>query len=186
MSVLSSELLILHNFSETTYARINLEVAIHYGANYLQKLKNDIGYNDVTGEIIFPSSAVAVCVSKEGKLLCVKQYRAIHQLKTIELPGGKQELNETAVETARRELLEETGVKGSKSKLIASIDLDLSASTHVTHIVKFSDVEESDGTGKLSTLWLGLDDAWEMVEKGEITHAPTMIAITSELLRWRA
>jgi hypothetical protein len=40
---------------------------------------------------------------------------AIHQLKTIELPGGKQELNETAVETAQRELLEETGVKGTES-----------------------------------------------------------------------
>jgi hypothetical protein len=83
MSVLSSELSTPHNFSEIIYAQTNLEVAIHYGANYLQKLKNNIGYNDVTGELIFPSSAVAVCVSKEGKLLCVKQYRAIHQLKQL-------------------------------------------------------------------------------------------------------
>jgi 8-oxo-dGTP pyrophosphatase MutT (NUDIX family) len=51
---------------------------------------------------------------------------------TIELPGRKQELNETAVETGQRELHEETGVKGTESKLIGLIDLDLSTSIHVT------------------------------------------------------
>ena len=66
-------------------------------------------------ERVHGTGAVAlVAVTDENKLLLVEQYRIPCHARTIELPAGiigdePQASQETQVETARRELLEETG-----------------------------------------------------------------------------
>jgi len=59
-------------------------------------------------------AAVIIAVTDEGKLLLVEQYRIPCHARTIELPAGiigdePQAGDETHVEAARRELLEEAG-----------------------------------------------------------------------------
>ena len=66
----------------------------------------------------------AVCViamTSEQQILLVKQYRPAVNCETMELPGGHVQNNETPEETARRELLEETGFKADSIELIGSI-----------------------------------------------------------------
>ena len=48
---------------------------------------------------------VLVFVQQAGKWLCT-----VHKKRGIEIPGGKQEVNETLMEAAMREVYEETGV----------------------------------------------------------------------------
>ena len=68
-------------------------------------------------ERVRSTGAVAlVAVTNENKLLLVEQYRIPCHARTIELPAGiigdePQASEETLVEAARRELLEETGYK---------------------------------------------------------------------------
>ncbi|KAA0914887.1 NUDIX hydrolase [Aquicoccus porphyridii] len=150
------------------------------------KLSNGVDYIEEEGILRFPNSAVAVCVSDDGHLLLVRQFRQLHQRETLEIPGGRQEGNESEIENAARELLEEAGVRGTRPELIASVDLDFSASAHVTHVVKFHAVEEGCEDGRFETVSVSLKRAMQMIAEGEITHAPTIIAITWEVLGWKA
>lgn len=148
-------------------------------------LGKGIHYSKEAELLEFPNSSVAVHVSLNGEILFVRQLRPLHGCKTIELPGGRRKTGETEIDTAKRELLEEAGFIGTKPLLVASIDLDFSASVHVTHVVRFDDVEASDQPHKFETLRISLRDAMQMIEQGVVTHAPTVIAVTWELIRWK-
>ncbi len=77
-----------------------------YVAVSVKKRKNKINYTFVK----FRSSVVIVAITNTNKVLLVKQYRAPLQKEILEIPaGGKDKGDETALQTAKRELLEETG-----------------------------------------------------------------------------
>ena len=48
-------------------------------------------------------------ITKEKKVVFVEQYRPGTDSITLELPGGMADLNEKPINSAKRELLEETG-----------------------------------------------------------------------------
>jgi ADP-ribose pyrophosphatase len=158
---------------------------VHNKAWFLMILGKGIHYSEDSKLFEFPDSAVAVHVSRNGEMLFVRQRRPLHGRKTIELPGGRRETGETEIDTAKRELLEETGFIGTKPLLVASIDLDFSASAHVTHIVRFDDAEATNQPHRFERLWVPLRDAMQMIEQGVVTHAPSVIAVTWELIRWK-
>lgn len=57
-----------------------------------------------------PKVGVGVCIVKEGKVLLGKRINA-HGHGTWAFPGGHLEFGETAIECARREVAEETGMQ---------------------------------------------------------------------------
>lgn len=57
-------------------------------------------------------SAFIVPVTKEGKIILVKQYRYLNDRFSIEFPGGGVKTDEGHLEQARKELIEETGNDG--------------------------------------------------------------------------
>jgi len=56
-----------------------------------------------------PDYVVVVAVTEEQRVLLVRQYRPAVERYTLELPSGIADPGEAPAETARRELLEETG-----------------------------------------------------------------------------
>lgn len=61
-----------------------------------------------------PGGAVAVPLTPEGKLILVKQYRFTAGRRLLEFPAGTVETGEDPLETAQREIQEETGYQASQ------------------------------------------------------------------------
>jgi ADP-ribose pyrophosphatase len=73
--------------------------------------------NGVAGEwecIRHPGGALAVPVTADGKFVLVRQYRFTVEGRLLEFPAGTVEVNESPLETIKREIEEETGYRANK------------------------------------------------------------------------
>jgi len=124
--------------------------------------------------------AVVVPLTKEGKMVLVKQFRIGTQDVAYEFPGGALEKGEDAMEGAKRELAEETGYEGSLTHLSdmapnpAFMDntcfLYLAENCEKTselNLDPFEDVEPAEFT---------VSEVEEMILKGEIVHSISIAA----------
>jgi ADP-ribose pyrophosphatase len=131
-------------------------------------------------QYIFPESACAIYTGDNSTngLLLIEQWRPVHNKITLELPGGKLGPGETPEAAAIRELFEETGVSTDKAKLLVSLDLDLSISWHRTHLVRASATfPHGSKILRADAKMYRISQAWDLVDSGMITHAPTVAAV---------
>lgn len=126
---------------------------------------------------IFPESACAVhtFIDEPNKIVILKQYRPLHRLATLELPGGRIEMGESPEAAAVRELKEEAGIIAEVTQYILKLDMDFSASKHCTHLVRTH--SRMPKTIREGVNLIDIFDAWLAVSKGDISHAPTVSAI---------
>ena len=71
-----------------------------------------------------PDYASIVAVTEEGRVLIVRQYRPAVERYTLELPSGIVDPGEAPAESARRELLEETGYEAREVELLGGMEPD--------------------------------------------------------------
>lgn len=81
----------------------------------------DSGNEGVREVIHHNGGAVVLPVTKDGKIIFVKQYRYPFDEFMFELPAGKLELNEDPKECATRELTEETGYTSDQISYLGRI-----------------------------------------------------------------
>ncbi|RYY97675.1 MAG: NUDIX hydrolase [Chitinophagaceae bacterium] len=81
----------------------------------------------------YPDWVNAFALTKEGKVLMVRQYR--HGIDSIEteLPGGVAEEGESMEAACRREVLEETGYHFENFKLLGRVSANPSTTNNFTH-----------------------------------------------------
>jgi ADP-ribose pyrophosphatase len=78
------------------------------------------GVRVVRDVIHHPGSAVILPLLPDGRVLLIRQYRMAAGKNLWELPAGTRDQGETPLQTARRELTEETGYRSSRwRKLLA-------------------------------------------------------------------
>ena len=82
----------------------------------------------------YPDWANAFCLTKEGKVVMVKQYRHGLGEEGIELPGGVVDEGESAEEGVRRELLEETGHRFEKIEFLGKISANPYTTNNLMHM----------------------------------------------------
>jgi ADP-ribose pyrophosphatase len=71
-----------------------------------------------------PDYASVVAVTEEGRVVIVRQYRPAVDRYTLELPSGLVDPGEPPLESARRELLEETGYRAGEIEMLCGMDPD--------------------------------------------------------------
>lgn len=148
-----------------------------YPSKYLNVVKQEFLLPDnktKTFEIHKGGEVVIVLpITDQKEVVCVTQYRVGPQQTMTELPGGFVDLDESPLQAAKREVLEETGYTGD-FKQIASIYPD-SYSTikrHVFVCTNAKKVQESnlDDSEFLEINLLPIQDFRKHIQKGMLTH----------------
>ncbi|AOY77085.1 NUDIX hydrolase [Clostridium formicaceticum] len=133
-------------------------------------------------EIIEHAGAVGIlAVTKDQKIVLVKQFRKPVEETILEIPAGKLEAKENPADCALRELGEETGYKTSKVKKLLEFYSSPGFTNEVLHIYLAEDLEEGiahpDEGEFVEPVHIGIEEALEKITKGEIKDAKTIIAI---------
>lgn len=129
-------------------------------------------------EIVEHRPAVAIIALKEGRMLFVRQMRPAVGLAPLEIPAGLIEPGEDPLEAARRELAEETGLKGDLTYLF-SYYVSPGFTDEKTHVFLAENLEEAQATldeeEAIEVVWMPPEEALFRHRRGELEFSATGI-----------
>lgn len=139
------------------------------------------GRESVREWIDHPGAVVVVAVLDNGKLLFERQFRYPLRRVLLELPAGKIDSGEHILDTARRELREETGYKAKQWRHLGTMHPCIGYSNERIEIFLAQGLSyvghELDDGEILEVIELGIADAVLSVRDGEITDGKTVTAL---------
>jgi len=139
------------------------------------------GDESVREWIAHPGAVVVLAVLDNGKLLFERQYRYPVRRVMLELPAGKIDPQEHPLDTARRELKEETGYKAKSWRHLGTLHTCIGYSDEHIEIFLARGLsyvgEAPDHSEVLEIHELMLSDALLAVRDGEITDGKTVAAL---------
>ncbi len=139
------------------------------------------GHETVREWIAHPGAVVAIAMLDNGKLLFERQFRYPLRRVFLELPAGKIDPDEHPLDTARRELREETGYKAKTWRHLGTMHPCIGYSDERIEMFIAQGLSyighERDQGEFLEVLELSLADALLAVRDGEITDGKTISAL---------
>jgi ADP-ribose pyrophosphatase len=127
-----------------------------------------------------PGSAVMLAVDKKDRVLLVRQYRLPAEQYLWEVPAGKVDEGETAAQAAKRELIEETGLRAKKWKKLAAFYPSPGYVQEKMTVYLAKDLTQGEAQPmedeRIETKWFTKKELGEMIRKNKIVDAKTMIA----------
>ncbi|MDQ6670712.1 MAG: NUDIX hydrolase [Chloroflexota bacterium] len=132
-----------------------------------------------------PGAAV-VAVDADGQVLLVRQLRPAVDAHLLELPAGLVEPGEQPIDTARRELEEETGFTAQHLEPLVRFYTSPGFSTELLHVFLATGLHTGgvhlDGEEDIQLVRLPLQQAIDQALNGEISDAKTVSGL---LAYWR-
>ena len=131
--------------------------------------------------VAHPGASVVIARLDNGKLLFERQFRyPLHRIFT-ELPAGKIDSGEHALDTAKRELQEETGYKARYWRHVGTMHPCIGYSDERIEIF-FAHGLSFVGSGLddeefLEVIEMSMSDALQAIRDGDITDAKTITAL---------
>jgi ADP-ribose pyrophosphatase len=131
-------------------------------------------------------SAVVLPMNAQGEVLLVRQWRAPLGEQIWELPAGRVDDGETALQAARRELLEETGLRAKRWRRLGIVHpspgyvaerMHLYLATDLTYGAACPEADED-----ITTRWFSRAELEQKIDKGRLTDGKTLAGL---LLAWR-
>ena len=131
-------------------------------------------------EYVRHSGGCAVLLVLDGKVALVEQYRYVYGKAIYEIPAGKLEEGEAPEVGAKRECEEETGY-AVEVKHLVDIYPSPGYTDEIIHIFAATNAkfvgQHTDEGEFLSCKFIPLDEAVNMIERGQICDAKTVVAI---------
>ncbi len=128
-----------------------------------------------------PGAVLIVALFDDGQVLLERQFRYPHGREFIELPAGKLEPGEPHFDTARRELLEETGYVAAEWRRLGVIHTSIGYTDEAIEMFLARGLEKReaklDDGEFLEVFTLPFDEALAMVRDGRITDAKTVAGL---------
>lgn len=132
-----------------------------------------------------PGSTVVMPVDDKGRVLLVRQYRLPARKYLWELPAGRIDPGETALQGAKRELREETGCRAKKFLKLAEFypSPGFLAEKMTIFLAKEVTIGEAQPMEdeRIETRWFTAKEIDELIRSRKILDAKTMIGF----LRWQ-
>ncbi|MDO5575161.1 MAG: NUDIX hydrolase [bacterium] len=127
-------------------------------------------------------AAAIVPVDDQGRILMVRQYRNAIDSYTLEIPaGGRNGLDEPTIDTAYRELEEETGYRTEHLELLTSLNTTVAFSNEKIDIYYTNQLIPShqhlDDDEFIDVEAYEVEELVAMIYDGRIVDAKTMVGI---------
>ncbi len=137
---------------------------------------NPAGKNGIYGKVSFKNKAIGIVpLDHKGSTWLVGQYRYTIDEYTWEIPTGGGPMDRDIIDSARRELKEETGIEAKKWTEILRIHTSNSVTDEEGFVFLAEDLTmgepEFEETEKLEIRKVSILEAIEMVMKNEITDS---------------
>lgn len=140
--------------------------------------------NEIPSYYIFeyPAWVCVLAITKDEKFLLVRQYR--HGLKGyfMELCAGVCEEGEEPIESAKRELWEETGYGNGNWELLTTVSANGASMTNQTYCFLATDVEKVsdqhlEPSEEITVHLLSLDEVKELLLSDEMKQATQLVPL---------
>jgi|SRR5450432_2226472 len=143
---------------------------------------NPSGGKGIYGKVHFKSRAVGVIpLDAAWNTYLVGQYRFTLNQYSWEIPEGGGSMDIDPLESAKRELLEETGLVAMEWTKLLSMHLSNSVTDEMAHIYLARDLEQHtpkpEETEQLIIKKIPFEEVYRMVEEGGITDSMSVAAI---------
>lgn len=175
----------MHLQEETQTSEKTYQGKVFYVTKDTARLEDD---KLVQRDVVHHSGGVCVVpLTEKNTVLMVKQFRYPMKQITLEIPAGKIEPGEDPAECGRRELLEEVGRTCSKYTSLGTLyptpayDTEV-ISMYLAQALSAPQAQNLDEEEFLDITELPLEEAVQMVMRGEIPDAKTQIALLKTYL----
>jgi ADP-ribose pyrophosphatase len=128
-----------------------------------------------------PGAVAIVALFDDGKVLLERQFRYPQRREFIEIPAGKLEPDEPHLDTAKRELLEETGYVAAQWTRLGVIHTAIGYTDEAIELFLAKGLKyraaQLDAGEFLEVLTVPLEEAIAMIPDGRITDSKTVIGL---------
>lgn len=129
-------------------------------------------------------ASAVIPLTKDNKILLIKQYRYPTRQISIEIPAGKKdEANEAGLLCAKRELEEETGYQSERIEKIMDIHTCVGYSNELIELFIALECEKVDNPLSMDDdefielMEVSIDESKNLLQNGFITDSKTIIAL---------
>ncbi len=138
-----------------------------------------------------PGAVAIVALPSPDQVILIRQYRHPAGEVLWELPAGVLEPGEDPAACAQRELIEETGYEAGEIEPLFSTFLSPGFSSEIIHLfvargLRSIDDHPSEPDEHIDVHIMALDDAVEMVMRGQVRNAAAICGVLAEAERRRA
>lgn len=129
--------------------------------------------------ILHPGASMIVPLLPDGQVVLVRQYRYPMHRAFVEFPAGKIDPGEATIETAKRELLEETGYRGGQWTELTTIHNAIAYANERIILFLAEGLERGeqqlDENEFVEVFTAPLEDLMGWIAAGEVTDVKTVI-----------
>ena len=159
---------------------------MEFRVDTIERADGSTGTRDVVSH---PGAVAILAVDDDGRLLLVRQWRVPARQALLEIPAGTLDVHDGVTEdpavAARRELEEETGHRAATWRRLATFWTAPGFSSELMHLflatgiagVGGDDRLTPDEDERLELRYVTIEEAHDMVERGQISDAKTILGI---------
>jgi ADP-ribose pyrophosphatase len=128
-----------------------------------------------------PGGAAVVALDNENRVCLLRQYRHVSGGWLWELPAGKLDAGEPPLDTARRELEEEAGLRASQWEPMGKIVSSPGVFTEIVHLFLARNLIQVPANTEMHEIievhWIPFMEALAWAQANEITDAKTLVGL---------